>query len=70
MPTRPFLLPPLFLAALCLCAVPAFPQSSTATGKLRIHVAPKQAYVFVWFPTASPPTRSRRVLRVKSSKSK
>ena len=31
----------------CLCALPAFTQSSIATGKLKIHVHPKQAYVFV-----------------------
>jgi hypothetical protein len=37
----------IFLAAGYFCAVPAFPQSSTETGKLKIHVAPKQAYVFV-----------------------
>jgi hypothetical protein len=47
MPTRPFLLATLFLAAGCLCAAPVFPQSSSETGKLKIHVAPKQAYVFV-----------------------
>ena len=37
-----------FLSAGCLlCAAPAFPQSSQATGKLRVHVEPRQAYVFV-----------------------
>ena len=34
-------------AAFAFCAVSAFPQSSSETGKLKIHVAPKQAYVFV-----------------------
>ena len=47
MRTRPFLLAAVFLAVGYFCAVPAFPQSSTETGKLKIHVAPKQAYVFV-----------------------
>lgn len=47
MRTRPFLLPAVFLAVGYFCAAPAFPQSSTETGKLKIHVAPKQAYVFV-----------------------
>ena len=40
----------LLLAAVALLAlgiVPAFAQSSQATGKLKIHVSPKQAYVFV-----------------------
>jgi hypothetical protein len=36
------------LSAICyLCAVPAFAQSSQETGKLKIHVDPKQAYVFL-----------------------
>jgi outer membrane protein OmpA-like peptidoglycan-associated protein len=30
-----------------LCVIPAFAQSSSETGKLKIHVNPKQAYVFV-----------------------
>ncbi len=39
----------LFAAAalLALAAAPAFAQSGTANGKLKIHVSPKQAYVFV-----------------------
>jgi OmpA family/PEGA domain len=37
----------LSLAALCLCAVPAVAQSNQETGKLKIYVEPKQAYVFV-----------------------
>jgi hypothetical protein len=37
----------LFSALSYLCAVPAFAQSSQETGKLKIHVDPKQAYVFV-----------------------
>jgi OmpA family/PEGA domain len=37
----------LSLAAGCLCALPAVAQSSQETGKLKIHVEPKQAYVFV-----------------------
>jgi hypothetical protein len=43
-PLRPF-----FAAAalLALAAAPAFAQSGTANGKLKIHVSPKQAYVFV-----------------------
>lgn len=47
MRSRPFLLVTLFLAAGCLCALPAFAQSANETGKLKIHVEPKQAYVFV-----------------------
>jgi hypothetical protein len=39
---------PLSLAAACLMsAAVAFAQSSSETGKLKIHVVPKQAYVFV-----------------------
>ncbi len=34
------------LAFLALGSVPTFAQSSQATGKLKIHVTPKQAYVF------------------------
>ena len=34
-------------AACIFCVAPAFAQSSSETGKLKIHVAPKQAYVFV-----------------------
>ena len=38
----------LFLSAGCLmCVAPAFSQSSQETGKLKVHVEPKQAYVFV-----------------------
>jgi OmpA family/PEGA domain len=37
----------LFLSVPLLCALPAFAQSSNETGKLKIHVNPKQAYVFV-----------------------
>ncbi len=37
----------LSLAALCLGTVPALAQSNQETGKLKIHVEPKQAYVFV-----------------------
>jgi hypothetical protein len=37
-----------FLSAGCLfCAAPAFSQSSQESGKLKVHVHPKQAYVFV-----------------------
>jgi hypothetical protein len=34
-------------AACIFCVAPAFAQSSSETGKLKIHVEPKQAYVFV-----------------------
>jgi hypothetical protein len=37
----------LLSAALLFCAAPAVAQSSDQTGKLKIHVNPKQAYVFV-----------------------
>ncbi len=37
----------LFSALSYLCVVPAFAQSSQEMGKLKIHVDPKQAYVFV-----------------------
>ncbi len=37
----------LFSAVACLCAASAFAQSSQQTGKLKIHVVPKQAYVWV-----------------------
>ncbi|MGB8495768.1 MAG: OmpA family protein [Candidatus Acidiferrum sp.] len=37
----------LFSALSYLCVVPVFAQSSQETGKLKIHVDPKQAYVFV-----------------------
>ena len=47
MRTKPFVIATLFSAINCLCAVPAFAQSSQETGKLKIHVEPKQAYVFV-----------------------
>jgi hypothetical protein len=36
-----------FCAAFLFCVVPSFAQSSSETGKLKIHVDPKQAYVFV-----------------------
>ena len=36
-----------FCVALLFCVAPSFPQSSSETGKLKIHVVPKQAYVFV-----------------------
>ncbi len=39
--------PLLLLAVISLCAVPAMAQSSQENGKLKIHVDPKQAYVFV-----------------------
>ena len=35
------------LALLSLGIAPAFAQSGHATGKVKIHVSPKQAYVFV-----------------------
>ena len=35
------------VACLALGSVPAFAQSSQAAGKLKVHVSPKQAYVFV-----------------------
>jgi hypothetical protein len=35
------------VALLALGSVPAFAQTSQATGKLKVHVSPKQAYVFV-----------------------
>ena len=35
------------LALLAMGITPSFAQSGTATGKLKIHVSPKQAYVFV-----------------------
>jgi hypothetical protein len=47
MRTRTLLITMLFPAISYLCAVSAFAQSSQETGKLRIHVEPKQAYVFV-----------------------
>jgi OmpA family/PEGA domain len=47
MRTGPLPLAALGLAAGLLCAVSAFAQSSVENGKLRIHVDPKQAYVFV-----------------------
>jgi hypothetical protein len=47
MPTKSFVLATLFSAMSYLCAGPAFGQSSQETGKLKIHVEPKQAYVFV-----------------------
>lgn len=37
----------LFCAACIFCVAPAFAQSASETGKLKIHVDPKQAYVFV-----------------------
>jgi hypothetical protein len=47
MRTKSFALAALFSAICYLCAVPAFAQSSQETGNLKIHVDPKQAYVFV-----------------------
>jgi len=47
MRTKSFVLATLFSALSYLCAIPAFAQSSEEMGKLRIHVDPKQAYVFV-----------------------
>src|ERR1700740_1450626 len=47
MRTKSFVIATLFSAISYLCAVPAFAQSSNETGKLKIHVNPKQAYVFV-----------------------
>src|ERR1700741_402207 len=47
MRTRSFPLVTLCLAAACFYAAPGFAQSSIENGKLRIHVDPKQAYVFV-----------------------
>ncbi len=48
MQARSVCLAALFFSAGCLwCAIPAFSQSSQATGKLKVHVKPKQAYVFV-----------------------
>ena len=47
MHTGPFSRLTLCLAAACLFTAPAFAQSSVENGKLKIHVTPKQAYVFV-----------------------
>jgi len=48
MQTRVLVSVALFLLAGCLWFVaPAFSESSTANGKLKVHVEPKQAYVFV-----------------------
>jgi hypothetical protein len=47
MQKRIFVLAVLFSAVTYLGAAPAFAQSSNETGKLKIHVTPKQAYVFV-----------------------
>src|SRR6202007_1381076 len=47
MRTKSFVIATLFSAISYLCAVPGFAQSSQETGKLKIHVDPKQAYVFV-----------------------
>lgn len=47
MRTKSLVLATLFSSMSYLCAVPAFAQSSQETGKLKIHVDPKQAYVFV-----------------------
>src|SRR5271170_2663311 len=47
MRTKCFVLTTLFSGLCYLCAVPVFAQSSQETGKLKIHVDPKQAYVFV-----------------------
>ena len=37
----------MFCAAFLFCVAPSFAQSSSETGILKIHVVPKQAYVFV-----------------------
>ena len=48
MQTKLLVLVIFFLSAGCLLfTAPAFPQSSPETGKLKVHVEPKQAYVFV-----------------------
>ena len=48
MRTRPSASVVLFLSALSFWyVVPAFAQSSEETGRLKVHVEPKQAYVFV-----------------------
>jgi len=48
MQTRALVSVALFLSAgFLLCVAPAFSQSSKESGKLRVHVEPKQAYVFV-----------------------
>jgi hypothetical protein len=48
MRTRSFVVITLLLSATALLSVaPAIAQSSEETGKLKIHVDPKQAYVFV-----------------------
>ncbi|MGB7848931.1 MAG: OmpA family protein [Candidatus Acidiferrum sp.] len=47
MRTRYFVLGTLFFGLSCFCAVSTFAQSSEETGKLKVHVDPKQAYVFV-----------------------
>jgi len=48
MRSKPVVSVGLFLSAISLlCVAPAFAQSSQETGKLKIHVDPKQAYVFV-----------------------
>jgi hypothetical protein len=45
---RSFVVVTLLLSATALlCGAPSIAQSSQQTGKLKIHVAPKQAYVFV-----------------------
>jgi hypothetical protein len=48
MRARALIVVSLFLSAGCLlCVSPAFSQSSQEAGKLKVHVEPKQAYVFV-----------------------
>jgi len=47
MELRSLSLSSLVLSSICLCVMPAFAQSSVEMGKLKIHVEPKQAYVFV-----------------------
>lgn len=48
MRTRSLIVATLCLSAMAfLCVAPTFAQSSRETGKLKIHVEPKQAYVFV-----------------------
>ncbi len=36
-----------FIAGSCMCLAPAFAKQSEETGKLKVHVEPKQAYVFL-----------------------
>ena len=47
MRTGTVFLMPLFFAASYFCAVPVSAQSSLEMGTLKMHVEPKQAYVFL-----------------------